>query len=48
MTLVLFPLSAHLLPGGIMPLRIFDMAEPGALLRILRGEPVGTLVHAAG
>ena len=24
MTLVLFPLSAHLLPGGIMPLRIFE------------------------
>ena len=29
-----------------LPLRIFDMAEPGALLRILRGEPIGTLVHA--
>jgi uridylate kinase len=29
-----------------LPLRIFDMAQPGVLLRILRGEPVGTLVHA--
>ena len=31
-----------------LPMRIFDMAEPGVLLRILRGEPVGTLVHAGG
>ena len=30
-----------------LPLRIFDMAQPGVLLRILRGEPVGTLVHAS-
>lgn len=29
-----------------LPLRIFDMDEPGALLRILRGENIGTLVHA--
>ena len=29
-----------------LPLRIFDMAEPGVLLRILRGEPIGTLVRA--
>ena len=28
-----------------LPLRIFDMAQPGVLLRILRGEQVGTLVH---
>ena len=28
-----------------LPLRIFDMAQPGVLLRILRGEPIGTLVH---
>ena len=28
-----------------LPLRIFDMDEPGTLLRILRGEPIGTLVH---
>jgi uridylate kinase len=28
-----------------MPLRIFDMAQPGTLLRILRGEPIGTLVQ---
>ncbi len=28
-----------------LPLRIFDMAEPGVLLRILHGEPVGTLVQ---
>ncbi|WP_256646723.1 UMP kinase [Thermomonas paludicola] len=30
-----------------LPLRIFDMAEPGVLLRILRGEQIGTLVHAS-
>ena len=29
-----------------LPLRIFDMDEPGALLRIMRGEELGTLVHA--
>ena len=29
-----------------LPLRIFDMAQPGVLLRILRGEKIGTLVHA--
>lgn len=29
-----------------LPLRIFDMAEPGVLLRILRGESIGTLVRA--
>ncbi len=28
-----------------MPLRIYDMMQPGALMRILRGEPLGTLVH---
>jgi len=28
-----------------LPLRIFDMGQPGVLLRILRGEPIGTLVH---
>lgn len=28
-----------------LPLRIFDMAEPGVLLRILHGEQVGTLVQ---
>jgi uridylate kinase len=26
-------------------LRIYDMMQPGALMRILRGEPLGTLVH---
>ena len=31
-----------------LPLRIFDMSQPGVLLRILRGEPIGTLVHARG
>ena len=31
-----------------LPLRIFDMAQPGVLLRILRGEEIGTLVHARG
>ncbi|MGY1457450.1 MULTISPECIES: UMP kinase [unclassified Luteimonas] len=28
-----------------MPLRIFDMEHPGQLLRILQGEPIGTLVQ---
>jgi len=28
-----------------VPLRIFDMAQPGQLLRILRGEHIGTLVQ---
>ena len=28
-----------------MPLRIFDMAQPGDLLRIMRGENIGTLVQ---
>lgn len=28
-----------------LPLRIFDMSQAGVLLRILRGEPIGTLVQ---
>src|SRR5687768_13614264 len=28
-----------------LPLRIFDMGQPGQLLRILRGEHIGTLVQ---
>lgn len=28
-----------------LPLRIFDMGQPGELLRILRGENIGTLVQ---
>jgi uridylate kinase len=28
-----------------LPLRIFDMSQPGVLLRILRGEKIGTLVQ---
>jgi uridylate kinase len=31
-----------------LPLRIFDMSEPGVLLRILRGEDIGTLVQGRG
>jgi uridylate kinase len=27
-----------------MPLRVMNINEPGALLRLLRGEDVGTLV----
>ncbi|MCE5232123.1 MAG: UMP kinase [Mizugakiibacter sp.] len=27
-----------------MPLRIYDMGQPGGLMRIMRGEPIGTLV----
>jgi len=29
-----------------MPLRIYDMTVPGNLMRIVRGEPIGTLVCA--
>ncbi|MBV2208016.1 MAG: UMP kinase [Thermomonas sp.] len=28
-----------------LPLRIFDMAQPGVLLRLLQGESIGTLVR---
>ncbi len=28
-----------------LPLRVFDMGQPGELLKILRGENIGTLVH---
>jgi uridylate kinase len=31
-----------------LPLRIFDMSHPGVLLRILRGEHIGTLVKGRG
>ena len=31
-----------------IPLRIYNMMQPGALMRILLGEPLGTLVHGAG
>ena len=31
-----------------LPLRIFDMSQPGQLLRILQGEPIGTLVQGRG
>jgi uridylate kinase len=31
-----------------IPLRIYDMMQPGALMRILLGEPLGTLVHRCG
>ncbi|KAA2286247.1 UMP kinase [Arenimonas fontis] len=27
-----------------VPVRVYDMMQPGALMRILRGEPLGTLV----
>ncbi|AXK71584.1 UMP kinase [Lysobacter sp. TY2-98] len=30
-----------------LPIRVFDMEQPGQLLRILRGESIGTLVRAA-
>lgn len=30
-----------------LPIRVFDMSQPGQLLRILRGEPIGTLVRKA-
>ena len=29
-----------------LPLRIYDMTQPGNLMRIMKGEPVGTLVDA--
>lgn len=28
-----------------LPLRVFDMSQPGELLKILHGENIGTLVH---
>ncbi|WP_442684259.1 UMP kinase [Stenotrophomonas sp. JC08] len=28
-----------------LPLRVFDMSQPGELLKILRGDNIGTLVH---
>jgi uridylate kinase len=31
-----------------LPLRIFDMGQPGELLRILQGEAIGTLVQGRG
>jgi uridylate kinase len=31
-----------------LPLRIYDMTRPGNLMRILRGEPIGTLVRRSG
>ena len=31
-----------------LPLRIFDMEQPGQLLHILKGEPIGTLVQGRG
>ena len=31
-----------------LPLRIFDMGQPGELLRILQGESIGTLVQGRG
>ena len=31
-----------------LPLRIFDMSQPGVLLRILQGEAIGTLVQGRG
>jgi uridylate kinase len=31
-----------------LPLRIYDMTRPGNLMRILKGESIGTLVGGAG
>jgi len=28
-----------------LPIVVFDMTEPGTLQSILRGDPVGTIVH---
>jgi uridylate kinase len=28
-----------------LPIRVFDLKVPGALVRIARGEPIGTLVN---
>ncbi|EQD58279.1 uridylate kinase [mine drainage metagenome] len=30
-----------------LPIRIYDMGRPGNLMRIVRGEPIGTLVQPA-
>jgi len=29
-----------------MPLRVMNINEPGALLRLIQGEPVGSLVES--
>jgi uridylate kinase len=31
-----------------IPLRIYDMSREGDLMRIIQGEPIGTLVHGRG
>ena len=31
-----------------LPLRVFDMEQPGTFLKILRGEDIGTLVEGRG
>jgi uridylate kinase len=31
-----------------LPLRVFDMSQPGTLLKILRGDDIGTLVQGRG
>jgi uridylate kinase len=28
-----------------LPIRVFSILKPGALLSVVRGEPEGTLVH---
>jgi uridylate kinase len=28
-----------------LPIKVFSILKPGALMRVVRGEPEGTLVH---
>lgn len=30
-----------------LPIRVFNMNKPGALRRVIMGEPEGTLIHQA-
>ena len=39
------PIDISLARDAELPMRIFDMDRPGALLGILRGEDIGTLVR---
>ena len=37
--------AVSLCKDNSMPLLVFDMTKPGNIKRILKGEPVGTVVY---
>jgi len=43
---VMDPTAVTLAMEADLPIVVFDIAKPGALLRVMRGEPVGTLIHS--